>query len=66
MKRAADEVPLFSFLKVLTHQVAVHRCELPPETILEFIQFAVKREMLGLWWEFGNTVARDALDVIGG
>ena len=48
MKRAADEVPLFSFLKVLTHQVAVNGSELAPETVLEFIQFAVKGKLLCL------------------
>ena len=48
MSRAAHHRPLLSFLIALSHQVAVHSSELAPESVLEFIQFAVKGEILGL------------------
>ena len=35
-------------LSASAHQVAVHGSELSPEAVLEFLQLAVKREILGL------------------
>ena len=48
------------------NQVTVDRCELPPESVLELVQLAVKRETVGLGRQLGHPVAGDALDVVVG
>ena len=57
---------LFFSIRFIAHEETVHGGELPPEAVLEFSQFAVKGEVVGLYRDFGHTVACDALDVMGG